>query len=329
MYNDNFIVCGDLHLGQKSSEEFFKYQKQLVENLVDIAKANNINDIIFLGDVFDNRKSIDIITIYQAKELFNLLKDFNVYIIAGNHDVVYKNTNEYSSLTTIEEYSNIQTIYKPTLIKNRIFLPWINDENKDDALKLLNDNRMNKDVNYVFAHLELSGFQYNKYTKSTGEGKLTKSSFDDYNVYTGHYHSKSTINNIKYTGSPFQLTWIDEGEEKGFYIINNGTELFIKNEQEYFKYIEYRDGSFEINDERIDSEDINKYNDVKILTRDEISDDILENFSNVTVINTNKVSLVLSDEDEQINYKVEEVIKETLEKDEDAKHLLQLYGKLI
>ena len=42
-------------------------------------------------------------------------------------------------------------------------------------------------------------------------------------VCTGHYHHKSTEKNINYLGSPYEMTWMDYEDPKGFHIIDTET----------------------------------------------------------------------------------------------------------
>ena len=70
------------------NEIFFPYLEQ-----------NEIEHIIQLGDVFDRRKFINFSSLNDCyRYFFDRLKGFKTYIIAGNHDVYYKNTNKLNSL---------------------------------------------------------------------------------------------------------------------------------------------------------------------------------------------------------------------------------------
>ena len=65
------------------------------------------------------------------------------------------------------------------------------------------------------------------------------------NVYTGHYHTKSTKGNITYVGTPYEECWHDSGDERGFYILDqNKPKLkFIKNSFTLFEKILYNESS--------------------------------------------------------------------------------------
>jgi hypothetical protein len=62
-------------------------------------------------------------------------------------------------------------------------------------------------------------------------------------VISGHYHHKSSQNNIHYLGTQFEITWADFDDQKGFHIFDTDTrELeFIKNPIKIFKKAYYND----------------------------------------------------------------------------------------
>jgi DNA repair exonuclease SbcCD nuclease subunit len=62
-------------------------------------------------------------------------------------------------------------------------------------------------------------------------------------VLSGHFHHKSARDNILYTGVPYQMTWADWNDPKGFHVLDTETrELeFIRNPHEIYVKIGYND----------------------------------------------------------------------------------------
>ena len=62
-------------------------------------------------------------------------------------------------------------------------------------------------------------------------------------VCTGHYHTKSVTGNINYLGCPYEMTWSDFDDTKGFHIFDTDTrELeFIENPYKMFHKLHYND----------------------------------------------------------------------------------------
>jgi hypothetical protein len=57
--------------------------------------------------------------------------------------------------------------------------------------------------------------------KSHGMDKSKLKRFEA--VYSGHYHTKSTQDNITYLGTQFELSWSDAGDPKYFHIFDTDT----------------------------------------------------------------------------------------------------------
>ena len=62
-------------------------------------------------------------------------------------------------------------------------------------------------------------------------------------VVSGHYHHKSHAKNVTYTGTPYEMTWSDYGDLKGFHIFDTKTLKleFVKNPNTIFEKYYYDD----------------------------------------------------------------------------------------
>ena len=153
----------DQHLdGRKGSLAFWNFfQKFYDEVFFPTLEKEKVSTIIDLGDTFDNRKSIDFNTFNRVKEnYFEKLQRYDVHMLLGNHCTYYKNTNRVNSPELLlNQYSNIRIYTSPEHIKlgskKFLMLPWINTENRDDVLKLLETS----DADNVCGHLEVNGFE--------------------------------------------------------------------------------------------------------------------------------------------------------------------------
>ena len=69
--------------------------------------------------------------------------------------------------------------------------------------------------------------------------------FEGYDrVFSGHYHTKSEKGNITYTGIPYEITWSDYADPKGFYVYDTttGKYEFIRNPLTMFEKVVYNNG---------------------------------------------------------------------------------------
>ena len=100
----------------------------------------------------------------------------------------------------------------------------------------------NSKAQVAFGHLEVEGFaMYKNYVAGTG---LQPSIFNRYEIVaSGHYHHKSSKDNIHYLGAPYEITWNDYDDPRGFHIFDTETRdmEFIKNKYRLFEKIYYDD----------------------------------------------------------------------------------------
>jgi hypothetical protein len=238
-------IISDSHFGVKSdSESFYEVQKDFFTGqFFPKLKELGITKIVHLGDIFDKRKYINIRTIQHFNECFlNHIDDFTLDILLGNHDTFYKDTNRINSPSLLMNHPNA-TLYENTeeieLDGLKIlYAPWLCRDNLEHFQKLKNETT----AKVCFGHFDFSGFEMLKGIKS--EHGFDKKDFKKFDlVLSGHYHTKSSQDNIHYLGTQYEITWSDYNDPKGFHIFDTDTlELtFIQNPLAYHHKIYYND----------------------------------------------------------------------------------------
>lgn len=239
----------DLHWGARGDTQHTieYYEKFYGDTFFPALQKHNIREVCILGDTFDRRKYTNHNTLFQAKRiLFDPLAymRIKVHILVGNHDAHFKNTNEVNTVKLVlGEYSNVKiydNVSEPDIDGIPVFLvPWICEANHDDVMKYLSTTR----ARVCMGHLELSGFKmYRGMEAMEGTDPKIFSKFDM--VYTGHYHTQSRKDNIWYIGNPYELTWNDYNDPRGFHIVdlmNPTVSKFIENPNRLFERYEYDD----------------------------------------------------------------------------------------
>jgi len=237
----------DTHFGARSdSIAFDQYFKKFYDTIFfPELKKRKINHVIHLGDVFDRRKYINYQTLKSCKEyFFNKLFEENItcYMMAGNHDTYYKNTNLVNSLDLLlHEYTNIHVLDTPQTITQDVpifVVPWICADNYKHTM----DEMEKSPADICLGHLELSGFSMFK-GQENHDG-MDPSIFKKFKfVGSGHFHHKSSKSNVHYLGNPYHLFWGDYGDDRGFHILDTKTHdlEFIKNPYTLFHKISYDD----------------------------------------------------------------------------------------
>lgn len=246
--NNWVALITDTHAGIRGdSEHFQEYQQKFYRDIFfPTCSEYGVEHIYHLGDIFDRRKFVNFKTLHSYTEHFlEPLKasGMQMSLLVGNHDVTYKNTNEVNSPNLLLKQYDCITIYddEPVTLnlstKNKVALiPWINNSNYQETLSFLKDT----DANVVFGHFEFSGFEMHR--GQISEGGMSTSGFDKFDlVCSGHFHHKSTVGNITYLGAPFEYTWSDFDDERGFHLLNTETlELkYVRNPYTMFEKIIY------------------------------------------------------------------------------------------
>jgi DNA repair exonuclease SbcCD nuclease subunit len=210
-------IFSDLHLGlYGNSTEWHEIALKWADWIISDLKKKKISDIFFLGDFFHNRSEISVQTIHAASELIAKFKNFNMFMVIGNHDAYYKNRADVHSLGFLKGHDNItiidQNLEFDAFGKKLLFVPWNHDlpEGKFD---------------HIFGHFEIQTFQMNNYKVCDhGFQVMDFLASRTTNVWSGHFHTKSikkyNEGTIRYIGNTFHHDFNDCGDAKGYHILN-------------------------------------------------------------------------------------------------------------
>jgi len=241
-------IITDTHFGGRSdSAQFDQYFKRFYDEVFfPYLDKTQIKTVIHLGDVFDRRKYINFQILKSCREYFFdklASREIDMLVIPGNHDTYYKNTNEVNSLNLLlGGYSNIELLEEPTertfgSLKT-LFVPWICAENYTECLIAL----ATSNASVCMGHLEIEGFEMHR--GMGNEGGMNAEAFNRFPmVLSGHFHHRSSSDVIHYLGSPYEMTWSDYDDPRGFHILDTETmELeFIENPFTIHRKILYND----------------------------------------------------------------------------------------
>ena len=250
-------IITDQHFGaRKGADYLHKYFKKFYEDVFfPTIESEGITTVIDMGDTFDNRRNIDLASLEWSKKVyFDRLKSMKVKLhsIVGNHTAYYKDTNEVNTIDLLlKEYNNIITYSSTTEVKfdklKVLFVPWINSENYNDTLNLINKSK----CKVAMGHLELNGFTATP--GHTMEHGMDSKPFDKFEkVYSGHYHQRSDNGKVFYLGNPYEMFWNDVNQTRGFHIFDTETleHTPINNPYKLFHNIYYQDHNYKLFDTR-------------------------------------------------------------------------------
>ncbi len=217
---------------------------------------HDIKNIIQLGDFFDSRTNLSLKAFHYCKPewLDPLIRNgFHMNILIGNHDISMRESLEINSPTSLlQEYVKagaVNIITKPTVVEfdncTVDVIPWICKENEVEVQQFMQRSKVS---DLCVGHFEISGFQM--YKGVEGHGGLSPETFERYErTFSGHYHTRSYSESykIEYVGTPYEITWSDCNDPRGFTVFDTDTRVstFVRNPHIMFKKLYYNDGCTE------------------------------------------------------------------------------------
>lgn len=245
------IILGDTHLGaSKSSDKLHDYFEKFYSFMFSYMNQHGIEQIVQTGDLYDYRREVHFNTIYRSNQyLFSKTK--NLIIISGNHDCLYKNTNKVNSVRSLRNNdSTIIDLVPETYTVGGAdidFYPWINETNIEMCFQFASTSTSK----WAVGHFEFANFPL--YPGTNADHGMDHKLFSRYDrVFSGHYHTRSEKDNVMYIGTPYELTWGDCYDPKGFTVFDpvTGTIEFIQNPHTLFSKVNYVEGT-DVNEESI------------------------------------------------------------------------------
>jgi DNA repair exonuclease SbcCD nuclease subunit len=248
-----------------------------------------------------------------------------VHMLAGNHDTYFKNTNDVNSVDLLlREYDNINVIDTPQTIHLKYentdydvcMMPWICAENYDHSIQELK----NTSAKICMGHFEIAGFAM--YRGMPSEGGLDRGIFRKFShTFSGHYHHKSSSDDIYYLGNPYELTWQDYNDPRGFHLFDlDSNQLeFVENPNKMFHRITYDDKVQTIKE--IDGQDLTPYPNtyVKVVVINKTNPYLFDKFMN-NLYNKNPADITIAEDFTELE-DVDDVIDEA----EDTLTILNKY----
>lgn len=204
-------------------------------------KARDIKRVLHLGDLYDRRRFINFDILSRSRKYFlDPISDYETDFVMGNHDIYHNETSALNSPYLLTDYLDrfyISNEASETQIGSLsiLLVPWINKNNHDRVLDAITRSK----ARVAMGHLDLHGFEMDK-------GQVNKHGLDIglfkkfERVYSGHFHHK---NGDVYLGAPYEMTWADCDDPKGFHVLDTETlDLeFIRNPYTLYKKFNYDD----------------------------------------------------------------------------------------
>ena len=141
-------------------------------------------------------------------------------------------------------------------------------------------------------------------------------------VFSGHYHHKSSRENIHYHGNPYELTWQDYDDPRGFHIFDLKTHdlQFLKNPYKMFHKIIYDDKQNDI--QVIQEQDLKIFSSVyvKVVVVNKTNPYLFDMYIN-KLYQVNPIDITIAEEFTEI----EDISEEDIDQAEDTITILSKY----
>jgi DNA repair exonuclease SbcCD nuclease subunit len=202
----------------------------VLNDMFEVADKNKISTILFVGDLFDQQKSLLVEVINRTTErfstLFSAYPDIKFVCISGNHDYNSKNTLEHNAESSImflsEVFDNFIVIdNKEYVIDNKYLIygiPYY--QHKEHFLARLKSAAPDCDLLLIHQNAP------NQNPMITQD--FTLEDIESFNmVLCGHIHKHEKVSkNLTIVGSPLHKDLNDEGQDKGYLIYNLETNSY-------------------------------------------------------------------------------------------------------
>ena len=241
------VIIGDIHLDTRSGDRnFLKYQETFFEILYEyLEKNDDVERVIFLGDIFTNKDNINIKIMDTALSIMSKISSYGVEIVLidGNHVIYYKNSYELNSVDVVfknRSNLNIKEFRDKLIIDNFLFVNWKNTKEEYDELFSNIDEP--DEIEYVFGHFEMFGFMLTRFSENKNTKSMKSSDISKYfpnikQTISGHYHTPQEDGKVFYPGTPYQLSWNEAGLTLGFNVLEDGVMTFHLNPNDMYKNI--------------------------------------------------------------------------------------------
>lgn len=217
-------MCADVHLGVSGRLADIIWSLRVIR---EYCKVANVDTVIVLGDLFHDRRSIDIDVLSESVKFFEQTAALGQHWIAfpGNHDMYLRHSWQVNSLAALRKHLTVIEDVKLLTVDDARFwiVPFITYE-KPFMRVVHRIEKQHQDGDALLTHIGVRGSTLNTcfLLKDWSTITFEYSKFD--RVYTGHFHSKQQVgNNVWYPGSPIPFKF-DEGDvPHGFLVYDTAT----------------------------------------------------------------------------------------------------------
>lgn len=215
-------IFTDIHWGRKNNsvqhnEDCTDFIKFFCDN---VRRLGDITHVAFLGDWFENRNAVNVLTLTYAHEALIQLNALGlpVYFIIGNHDLYHRENRKIFSTKVFQEFSNITMVSEPHQVEDLLFVPFLFKNEYPELAKY-------KNIPYWLGHFEFKNFVITGSDRRMDHGPDHTLFSDQKFILSGHFHKRQATDNVCYVGSPMGMDYGDVWDDaRGMAILDTGSD---------------------------------------------------------------------------------------------------------
>lgn len=202
------LVVGDPHLQVQKLDDARKF----IEKLYALAIEHEL--LVLLGDLFHTFAVVRSEVLSVWNEFFHHIHNrLDIIALVGNHDYAGQSGGSHA-LEVFKGRIHVIDNKVPSCFSGIYYLPFIRDNKEfESACRMVPSQAM------FFCHQSFQGASFdNGYFDPNGADPACVKHLGA--VISGHIHTRQTIGNIWYPGTPFQHSFAEAGHEKRVFTIH-------------------------------------------------------------------------------------------------------------
>lgn len=214
----------DIHWGCKNNSiqhntDCLEYTDWFISHV----KKEQCDAIAFLGDWFENRNAINVLTLNYSFEGLSRIDALGlpIYFCVGNHDLYHRENRDQFSTYHFSQFKNIILVNEIVHVDNLLFAPFLFKEEYPQLAATI----VKKKPDFVFGHFEFRNFVVTGSDRRIEHGPDHTQFAGPKFVFSGHFHKRQANDNIVYIGNTFPTNYGDAGDdERGMCIVDTATD---------------------------------------------------------------------------------------------------------
>jgi len=204
-------ATSDLHLSQRTAQWVFEALEAL---LADDQECGGTT--VLVGDILDQADTVHMPTFNRFRDTLQRFRG-EVYIVVGNHDQYTRARNALESLDRLANFanrSNVRVFTHPEVTNVGLMVPYqYSAEEFWSAVGALKKGE-NGTAKCWWVHQGWKGSYVNSMRRDMDGLSCNKVTAEM--VISGHYHMPQNLGSIIYCGSPYETSFAEEGQKKGW-----------------------------------------------------------------------------------------------------------------